>query len=179
VSEGHLNSIHLDLSRREEFRRARQVILESRGTQTIQMEGNALRHNRGETIADPPTPKKEEEAGAVGYVLVEPNRHPYSLKIGVNTVGRLPDNDVTITDPHASRRHCSVLVHTSSRCEVHDLASKNGTFLNGQKVTCPTLLKPNDEIRVGDHRFVFMRAADVAETASAPHHKTSILHPCN
>jgi pSer/pThr/pTyr-binding forkhead associated (FHA) protein len=82
--------------------------------------------------------------------------HP--LKVGLNTVGRLPDNDVVIADLHVSRRHCAVLVHSNYTCEVHDTASKNGTYLNGQLVTAPTRLKPGDEIRMCDLRLTFLSA---------------------
>jgi len=41
----------------------------------------------------------------------------------------MPDNDVVLQDAYVSRRHCAILIHlTGERCELHDIASKNGTF---------------------------------------------------
>src|SRR5262249_39902485 len=80
----------------------------------------------------------------------------YPLKVGVNTIGRLPDNDVVVQGPYVSRRHCAILVHAADRCELYDIASKNGTYINGQKLTSPTHLTSGDEIRMCDRQFVFM-----------------------
>jgi hypothetical protein len=178
VYDPNLNSIHLDLSRRDEFRRARQVMLEARGTNTIQIDARVhiRKGQRGETIADPPAKCDSADSPPCGFVLVEGKKvHP--LKIGVNTIGRLPDNDVVITDPHASRRHTSILVHSSMRCEVHDLASKNGTYLNGNRLTCATLLRPNDEIRVGDLRLVFTNGNEITNASPDCPHNTSVVPP--
>jgi hypothetical protein len=172
--DAHLNSIHLDVSRREEFRRAREAMLDARGTNTVQFDARVLRSGqRGETIADPPEKKEAPAKSHCPFVLLI-DKKIFALKIGVNTIGRLPDNDVVISDPHASRRHCSVLVHTNMRCELHDMASKNGTLLNGQRLTCGTLLRPSDEIRVGDLRMRFMNGNEITDTSSNPH-KTSII----
>ena len=80
----------------------------------------------------------------------------YPLKVGVNTIGRLPDNDVVIQGPYVSRRHCAILVHAEDGCELYDIASKNGTFLNGLKLSGPTQLASGDEIRMCDRQFIFM-----------------------
>ncbi len=49
-----------------------------------------------------------------------------------------------------------MLVHADGRCELHDVASKNGTFLNGGKIEGPTPLKSNDEIRMCTKTLVFI-----------------------
>ena len=77
------------------------------------------------------------------------------MRIGVNTIGRLPDNDVVIQGAR-SRRHCAILVHVGDGCELYDIASKNGTFINGSKLAGPTHLNPGDKIRMCDRQFVFM-----------------------
>jgi hypothetical protein len=149
-------------------------MLEARGANTIQFDVRALRGGqRGETIADPPGKKESPDQLHCPFVILV-DKKAYTLKIGVNTIGRLPDNDVVITDPHASRRHCSVLVHTNLRCELHDMASKNGTLLNGQRLGSATLLRPNDEIRVGELRMRFMNGNEVTDTPKSPHN-TSVI----
>jgi pSer/pThr/pTyr-binding forkhead associated (FHA) protein len=59
-----------------------------------------------------------------------------------------------------SRRHCAILVHLNDGCELHDTASKNGTFLNGDKLIGPTRLKPGDEIRMCGKQFTFRSRND-------------------
>jgi pSer/pThr/pTyr-binding forkhead associated (FHA) protein len=70
----------------------------------------------------------------------------HKLAVGVNSVGRLPDNQVVLADDHVSRRHCAVVVHSDGRCELHDIASKNGTLLNGKKISAPTPINTGDQI---------------------------------
>jgi FHA domain len=95
------------------------------------------------------------------YWLVDQGAiHP--LKVGINTIGRLPDNDVVIQGPYVSRRHCAILVHAGDGCELHDIASKNGTYLNGQKLSGPTLLATGDEIRMCDRQLIFCSKKDAA-----------------
>ena len=38
------------------------------------------------------------------------------------------------------------LVHAANFCEVHDVASRNGTLVNGRKIAGPTRLRSGDEI---------------------------------
>ena len=61
----------------------------------------------------------------------------------------MPDNDVVVADPSVSRRHCAVVVHTGQTCEIHDTASKNGTYLNGRRIDGPTRLAGGDEAPPG------------------------------
>jgi FHA domain-containing protein len=152
----HLNSVHLQVTRREEFRRAREALLSARGSATQHIELEQLRHalahpdtlvNLSDKLAAPAVP-------STFYLMEKDKAHP--LKVGINTVGRLPDNDVVIDDPHISRRHCAVLVHSSRNCEVHDTASKNGTFVNGQKIGSATRLSPGDKIQMCDSHLVLM-----------------------
>ena len=62
----------------------------------------------------------------------------YPLHVGVNTLGRSSDNDVVLEDAFCSRRHCAILVHSTDSAELHDTASKNGTIVNGRRITGPT-----------------------------------------
>ena len=111
-----------------------------------------------------------ENAGAAvtRYVLMD-NDYIYPLKVGLNTVGRMRDNDVVVQDACVSRRHCAVVVHTGDRCELHDIASKNGTYLNGHKIAGPTRLHSGNQIRMCNRNLIFLRKTDLAEkTASVP-----------
>jgi FHA domain len=70
------------------------------------------------------------------------------------TIGQSPTNDVPLTfDRTVSRVHC-VLERVASRWCVRDLSSRNGTFVNGERIWGEQPLSAGDEIRVGSVRFV-------------------------
>ena len=68
------------------------------------------------------------------------------------TVGRCGDNDVVLTTPLASRAHAR-LTPVGGGWAVADAGSSNGTLVNGQRVAGPRVLRPGDEITVGDAVF--------------------------
>src|SRR5262249_62310642 len=106
-------------------------------------------------------PQKGTPAG-LKFWLVD-KEYIYPLKLGLNTIGRAADNDVVLQDCFVSRRHCAVLVHTVDSCELHDTASKNGTYVNGHRIEGPTRLSSGDEIRMCERQLVF-----IAKPGGAP-----------
>jgi pSer/pThr/pTyr-binding forkhead associated (FHA) protein len=64
------------------------------------------------------------------------------------TIGRDESADFVLSDPHASRRHCQVVL-TDGRAIVKDLSSANGTFVNNQEVIEQAELGPGDDLLVG------------------------------
>jgi hypothetical protein len=149
MNDPKLNSVHLEFPRREDFRRAREQLVGSRGDLTLAAE-KAL-----PAFAGGSRTFMERDQTSMDHWLVDQGS-TYPLKVGVNTIGRLPDNDVVINGPYVSRRHCAILVHAGDGCELYDIASKNGTFINGAKLGGPTHLANGDEIRMCDRLFVFM-----------------------
>ncbi|MGE3803528.1 MAG: FHA domain-containing protein [Gemmataceae bacterium] len=157
MSDPRLNSIHLDGVRRDEFRKIRAEMLDNMGEETRRSNevneslttDRTLYHSLKARIPD-----------GQEFVLLDKDK-PYPLKLGINTVGRMSDNDVALPDPYLSRRHCAIMVHTDGTCEIYDVASKNGTFLNGEKLEGRHPLKSGDEIRMCDRQFVFARKSDL------------------
>ena len=167
MTDPRLNSVHLELPRRQEFRAAREQLLKGRGTNTLCAEGQG-----GFLPGGSPNLTAVERPGAdavpARFVLMDKD-YVYPLKTGVNTIGRMPDNDVVLEDAYVSRRHCAILVHAGDTCELHDVASKNGTFLNGRKINGPTRLKSGDEIRMCTRNLVFMsRVGEPSAPATQP-----------
>jgi hypothetical protein len=160
MADPRFSSMHLEGQRREEFRLAREALLGARGDMTLELEkqgGFAAGPGNFQTaVAVPQAPADAR------HVLMDKDSI-YPLKTGLNTIGRMPDNDVVIPDPYISRRHCAILVHAGDACEVHDFASKNGTLVNGRKIGGPTPLRSGDEILMCNRRLVY-----VTRTASAP-----------
>ena len=68
------------------------------------------------------------------------------------TIGRSPDADIITLDERASRMHCTVRIW-DGEYYVKDLKSKNGTYLNNQKVEMAKV-KPGDKIRLGNSILV-------------------------
>lgn len=167
MSDPRLHSVHLEgQPRREQFRAARQALHAACGTHTIA--GDARLLGSGDrldasTLAAPPG--GFPAAGRFAFYLKDgPDVFP--LHVGLNSVGRLPDNDVVVRDECVSRRHCAILVHSDFRCELHDVASKNGTLLNGKKIGGPTRLQSGDQILLCNRRLTF-HVAEAAEPAAA------------
>ena len=154
MSDPNLNSVHLEFPRREDFRRARNLLLDARGQRTcyLEIQAEELEEVGSHTFVEDPRNKIPTSAE---FWLLE-KESVYPLKMGVNTIGRLPDNDVVLEGPYVSRRHCAILVHAGNGCEVYDIASKNGTFINGAKLAGPTHLATGDELRMCDRHLVFM-----------------------
>jgi pilus assembly protein CpaF len=69
------------------------------------------------------------------------------------TVGRVPGNDIVLPKGNVSKRHSRV-VKQDGRFFVVDLKSTNGTYLNGRRITTPSVIRPGDKIYIGD--FVVM-----------------------
>jgi hypothetical protein len=159
MGDARLDSLHLPMPRRQDFRRAREVLLHARGENTVLAERHGARDLDGphDTVMHEPPDAVPAE---MDFWLMDRDRCVYPLKIGLNTLGRSPDNDVVVKDAYTSRRHCAILVHLRDGCELHDIASKNGTFLNGTRLTRPTRLRTGDEIRVCDQRFIFLSRQD-------------------
>ncbi|HMC89425.1 MAG TPA: FHA domain-containing protein [Gemmataceae bacterium] len=152
MNDPRLNSVHLDFPRREDFRRARGLLLDARGEHTLAEEPEG--HESGEAHTMIEGVRDSLPASAEFWLMDRESAYP--LKIGVNTIGRLPDNDVVIPGAYVSRRHCAILVHAGDGCELYDIASKNGTYINGARLSGPTQLQAGDEIRMCDREFVFM-----------------------
>lgn len=65
------------------------------------------------------------------------------------TIGRDASNGVAINDAEVSRKH-SRLSFQGGKYVVEDLGSTNGTFVNGQRLAGPMVLKPGDVVSLGE-----------------------------
>src|SRR5580692_5442763 len=67
---------------------------------------------------------------------------------GDYVIGRDPGCEVQLDVELVSRRHAQLTVNFDHAL-IEDLGSSNGTFVNGQRVTEPTRLWPNQKIQIG------------------------------
>ena len=173
MGDPRLNSLHLEPVRRQEYRRAREAMLRSRGNETICAE----RHLALDADPNPTAIRDEEGHDAKGLLdfWLSDRDYVYPLKTGLNTMGRSSDNDVVVEDLYVSRRHCGVMIHHDTVVMLHDTASKNGTFLNGCKIAGPTQLRAGDEIRICTKTYLFCtRLMGEAPQAGIAHTRTII-----
>ncbi len=66
-------------------------------------------------------------------------------------IGRVSDVDVLLLDEKVSRKHARIFTH-NGKIAIEDLASKNGTFVNGARIRT-TDLKEGDEIVIGTSKI--------------------------
>jgi len=84
--------------------------------------------------------------------LVAPDRS-YRLEIGPISVGRAPDNEIVLDDRRVSRHHAE-LTQTDGRWALRDLASTNGTAVNG-RIVQHALLHDGDRLSLGGFEVIF------------------------
>ncbi len=63
-----------------------------------------------------------------------------------------------LTDMTISRRHAE-LTPDNGRWLINDLHSANGTYVNGERIAKPTVLRSGDQVRTGQTIFVFGRVS--------------------
>jgi len=85
----------------------------------------------------------------------------HELVDDITTLGRSSANIIQVKDSEASRQHCKIEKDGGS-FKLIDLGSRNGTKLNGTKVTTQTL-KPGDKVVIGKFAMTF----DAPMTVSA------------
>jgi predicted component of type VI protein secretion system len=90
---------------------------------------------------------------ALELVVTAPGHAPRHIALlpGDNVIGRSDACEITIDDPDMwlSRRHANVRV-SGGRIELVDLGTRNGTFVNGQRVNVMTMT-PGMSFALGPH----------------------------
>lgn len=79
---------------------------------------------------------------------------PFELKGRVVTIGRHPNNDISLLLESVSRFHAKLEL-IGTRWVVTDLNSSNGTFVNGERIAAPRPLSEGDVLTLGRADFVF------------------------
>ena len=72
----------------------------------------------------------------------------------VTRMGRAPDNDVVLDNKRSSRYHTEVRWE-KHHYVLHDMDSTNGTFVNGERLVAPHVLKDGDRIEIAGIGYRF------------------------
>ncbi|HLE30189.1 MAG TPA: FHA domain-containing protein [Anaerolineales bacterium] len=89
----------------------------------------------------------------------------YELTKEVSTIGRDLRSDIAVNDAEVSRTHARLAAQADGYL-VEDLMSTNGTYVNGQRLTAPKLLRPGDILGLGE--TVTLQFELVPEPGAAP-----------
>lgn len=114
-----------------------------------------------ETVLESPVQKVLRKPSALGgksihLQVVEGDAKGSSFDLtglGTYVIGR-KNCDIVVDDEKVSRKHASIVIAREGQYLVQDLASRNGTFVNGVRLTRRNLAH-NDLIRVGNTTFRF------------------------
>jgi hypothetical protein len=71
------------------------------------------------------------------------------------TIGRGKESRIVLPDRWISRKHAILQVVDDVEVYLIDLGSRNGSFINGQRITVPTLLQHGDRIDMGKSELEF------------------------
>src|SRR6266567_7820252 len=79
-----------------------------------------------------------------------------TLGPAVVTIGRMPGNQLLMTDPQSSSHHAEIRPDGQGY-SIIDLGSTNGTFINEERLAShtPRLLVAGDRVRIGNTVFTY------------------------
>ena len=101
-------------------------------------------------VADPAAPPSKKRGDERAYIIVLAGQNVgemYKVSAEQITLGRGGGADVRLVDEGISRFHCRIVID-EDEFYVEDLQSRNGTFLNGERIT-RRKLEDGDKIQLG------------------------------
>ncbi|MCU1347095.1 MAG: hypothetical protein JWO56_125 [Acidobacteria bacterium] len=127
-----------------------QVAAAAAGATVVAADGDATMRLVDDTVL----PKKLTSPGAPIGTLTSDTGTMHPLLEEVTTIGRVPGNDIILSDPSVSSRHARIL-RGADGFSVEDGGSRNGTFVSSEQVVAPRLLADGDVVRLGKILLTF------------------------
>jgi pSer/pThr/pTyr-binding forkhead associated (FHA) protein len=129
-------------------------------------------------LSEPDVPAAAGAEGAIsgieglptGSALLVVTRGPNAgsrlpLDQPVTSAGRHPDSDIYLDDVTVSRRHAEFRLQ-NDQCQVVDVGSLNGTYVNRKPVDS-AVLATGDEVQIGKYRLVFLTGPTTTDSEPA------------
>ncbi|MEA2325050.1 MAG: hypothetical protein QOE68_9, partial [Thermoanaerobaculia bacterium] len=117
----------------------------------------------------PPAPARSQTTEQQGNVIIgtltadDGTMHP--LLEETSTIGRTPANTIVLRDASVSGNHARV-DRTAEGFVIEDTGSRNGTYINSEKLSEKRLLADGDLVRLGKIILTFNLAADLKRKTS-------------
>jgi hypothetical protein len=92
------------------------------------------------------------------------------------TIGRDSVNEIVINDAEISRRHAR-LTFQGGKYVLEDLGSTNGTFVNGQRLAGPRVLKAGEVVSFGEQIVMVFEATNFDAGATVVSPRASAVPP--
>jgi DNA-binding winged helix-turn-helix (wHTH) protein len=109
--------------------------------------------------------KPSEDSGVRCWLTWKETTLP--LREGENLVGRHPASAVWINAASVSRAHARIFA-TPSGMMLEDRVSRNGTFVDGQRIGAPHLLVDGNTVTFGSEETTFRQWSDAAAVGTEP-----------
>jgi hypothetical protein len=111
------------------------------------LDASARHRGRLIVISEPGSSPRQRRRGKNAPIDAE-RRSGVEIAQSTFLIGRQGDNTFVINDDQASAYHARI-VSDGQHFHIEDLASTNGTYVNGVRVVAPTLLKSECLIKIG------------------------------
>src|SRR5581483_5571167 len=131
-----------------------------------------------EAPTEPTVPAPEDSTPSARLYILLPTGDAYERELtqAETQIGKGPRNDLVLADPAVSSAH-AVIRAEGDQYSISDIGSRNGTFVNGQRLTEPQRLNHGDVIGLGLSKLTFRRAADDTSTTLAADRTLIIQRP--
>lgn len=111
-------------------------------------------HNQHTQIYRPDDSIAPSDRKLIGWLYTfsrKPTGEFFVLYEGKTTIGSDRSNDVVLSDPNVSAKHCFIVHRASKQTFVKDEGSTNGTFVNGEElVDSKKLITDGDEVKIAN-----------------------------
>jgi hypothetical protein len=115
--------------------------------------------------APPPPAAPEVHEPELVAAMTTDDGNMFPLLEETATIGRTPANTIPLGDGSVSARHARV-VRSAEGFVIEDVGSRNGTYINNEKITEKRLLADGDLVRLGKIILTFNLATDLRKKQS-------------
>lgn len=98
-------------------------------------------------------------------VTIPGQEKKYSLK-DITIIGRAPTTDVMLDDLMVSRHHAKIS-KSDEGYFIEDMCSRNGVFLNNERIITPQVIPGGGQIGIGQHTLIFRNTESIHADCTA------------